>query len=110
MREMIKTAMENEQHLIIEGAYIPFDWAEDFCEQEREKIRYCCLIMIPNYIEHHFDDIKRFANVIEKRRDETQYSKASLCRDNAYNEQMCKRYQCPYIRIDTEYRVDFTLA
>ena len=26
VREMIKTAIENKQNLIVEGAYIPFDW------------------------------------------------------------------------------------
>ena len=26
VREMIKTAIENGQNLIIEGCYIPFDW------------------------------------------------------------------------------------
>lgn len=30
VREMIKTAIENEQNLIVEGCYIPFDWAKDF--------------------------------------------------------------------------------
>lgn len=26
VREMIKTAIENKQNLIVEGCYIPFDW------------------------------------------------------------------------------------
>ena len=30
VREMIKTAIENNQNLIIEGCYIPFDWQNDF--------------------------------------------------------------------------------
>ena len=30
VREMIKTAIENEQNLIVEGCYIPFDWKKDF--------------------------------------------------------------------------------
>ena len=30
VREMIKTAIENRQNLIIEGCYIPFDWKKDF--------------------------------------------------------------------------------
>ena len=30
IREMIKTAIENKQNLIIEGVYIPFDWEKDF--------------------------------------------------------------------------------
>ena len=27
--EMIKTAVENHQNLIVEGVYIPFDWKKD---------------------------------------------------------------------------------
>ena len=30
VREMIKTAIENRQNLIIEGCYIPYDWRKDF--------------------------------------------------------------------------------
>ena len=30
IREIVKTAIENKQNLIIEGCYIPFDWRRDF--------------------------------------------------------------------------------
>ena len=30
VREIIKTAIENDQNLIVEGCYIPFDWEKDF--------------------------------------------------------------------------------
>ena len=30
VREMVKTAVENGQNLIVEGCYIPFDWEKDF--------------------------------------------------------------------------------
>ena len=30
IREMIKTAVENKQNLIIEGCYIPFEWSKGF--------------------------------------------------------------------------------
>ena len=30
LREMIKTAIENNQNLILEGCYIPCNWKEDF--------------------------------------------------------------------------------
>jgi adenylate kinase family enzyme len=39
VREMIKTAIENKQNLIVEGCYIPFDWAKDFSEEYLENIR-----------------------------------------------------------------------
>ena len=30
IREIVKTAIENQQNLVIEGCYIPFDWTADF--------------------------------------------------------------------------------
>ena len=39
VREMVKTAVENEQNLVVEGCYIPFDWAKDFDKEYLEKIR-----------------------------------------------------------------------
>ena len=65
--EMIKTAIENKQNLIVEGCYIPFDWEKDFTEEYLDNIRYFCLVMSENYIRNHFSDIKRYASVIENR-------------------------------------------
>ena len=39
VREMIKTAIENHQNLIIEGCYIPFNWQDDFDEHYLSDIR-----------------------------------------------------------------------
>ena len=33
VREMVKTAIENQQNLIVEGCYIPSGWRNDFSEQ-----------------------------------------------------------------------------
>ena len=33
VREMIKTAIENKQNLIVEGCYIPYDWRRDFADE-----------------------------------------------------------------------------
>ena len=48
VREMIKTAVENRQHLIVEGCYIPFDWRIDFDEQYLPSIQFICLAMTDN--------------------------------------------------------------
>ena len=48
--EMIKTAIENKQNLIVEGCYIPFDWSKDFEKEYLDNIRYYCLVMSENYI------------------------------------------------------------
>ena len=67
VREIVKTAIENQQNLIVEGCYIHFDWVKDFTKEYLENIRHYCLIMSENYIRNHFDDIIGYADVIEKR-------------------------------------------
>ena len=52
--EIMKTAIENRQNLIIEGCYIPFDWAKYFEKEYLDNIRYYCLVMSENYIRNHF--------------------------------------------------------
>ena len=39
VREMIKTAIENNQNLIVEGCYIPFNWQKDFESEYLNKIK-----------------------------------------------------------------------
>ena len=58
VREIIKTAIENEQNLIVEGCYIPFDWRNSFDEQYLQSIRFICLAMSDEYIHSHFEEIK----------------------------------------------------
>lgn len=109
VKEIIKTAIENSQNLIIEGCYIPFDWSKDFDENYLKEIRYYCLIMSKNYIENHFSDIKKYASIIENRGDDSDCTKDILLRDNLYNLEMCKKYGQKYIFIDKDYKVDIDL-
>ena len=43
VREMIKTAIENNQNLTVEGCYIPFDWQKDFDAKYLENIKSVCV-------------------------------------------------------------------
>ena len=108
VREMIKTAIENHQNLIVEGCYIPFDWAEDFSEEYLAHIKYYCLIMSENYIRTHFDDIKNFANVIENRL-EDDCTIESVLNDNLHILEAAKRYAVNYVLIDDEYQFEIEL-
>lgn len=65
--EMIKTAIENGQNLIVEGCYIPLDWEKNFSKEYLDSIKCYCLVMSENYIRNHFEDIKKYASVIEKK-------------------------------------------
>ena len=82
VREMIKTAIENEQHLIVEGCYIPFDWRQDFDERYLPSIRFICLAMTDEYIDAHFDEIMEHASAIESRLDDMSCTVERLKADN----------------------------
>lgn len=105
VREMIKTAIENQQNLIVEGCYIPFNWKESFADTYLEQIQYYCLVMSEKYIQNHFDDIKGYANVIEKRLDDSWCSKSAVLEENLHNLRMCQEYGCNYILIDETYEI-----
>lgn len=108
VKEMIKTAVENHQNLIVEGCYIPFDWEKDFDADYLKEIKFYCLVMTDDYIENHFDNIKKYEGVIESRISDD-LTKDELLRDNAYNLEMCRKYGCNYILIDDYYEVDIEL-
>lgn len=103
LKEMIKTAVENEQNLIVEGCYIPFDWRDSFDEQYLSHIRYICLIMTENYIGTHSDDIIAYGSVIEKRMTDDDTDIDALKNDNLRNLRNCVKYGLDYILIDKEY-------
>lgn len=106
VREMIKTAIENKQNLIVEGCYIPFAWRQDFSEDYLPEIKYICLIMSQNYILNHFADIKNHANVIEQRLDDSNFTQKEALKDNECILQQCRKYDLPYHLIDKEYNLD----
>ena len=106
VREMVKTAIENKQNLIVEGCYIPFEWKKDFNEEYLEHIRYVCLVMSRQYIENHFADIQGYASVIEDRLDDSDLNKDNLIVENEKNLAQCIAHDLPYILIDEEYEVE----
>ena len=106
MREMIKTAIENKQNLIVEGCYIPFDWAKDFDDEYLENIRFYCLVMSENYIRNNFEDIKKYANVIEKRLCDDDCTMQSVIKDNAKTLKLAKEYNVNFILIDDKYEIN----
>ncbi len=107
--EMIKTAIENEQNLIVEGCYIPFDWEQYFDIGYRSKIKYVCLVMSNRYIREHFEDIKKYASVIEERLDDSDCTMESVLEDNAKMLAQCKQYGVEYMLIDEDYRIELEL-
>ena len=107
VREIVKTASENGQNLIVEGCYIPIDWEKDFAEGYRKEIRCVCLIMSRKYIETHFADIRNHAGDIENRLDDSGLNAQALIRENERNLALCKQYGWEYCLIDDEYSISW---
>ncbi len=82
VREIMKTAIENRQNLIVEGCYVPFHWRKDFDERYLPFIRFICLAMSEGYIGDHFGEIMGYESEIESRLADADYTMDALKADN----------------------------
>ena len=109
VREIIKTAIENKQNLIVEGCYIPFDWQQEFYPEYLENIKYYCLIMSEKYIRNRFSDIRKYANTIENRLEDESCTMESVLEDNREALELAQQHKANYILIDDQYEIDIDL-
>lgn len=105
VREMVKTAIENQQDLVVEGCYIPFDWQKDFGPEYLRNIRCRWLIMSRKYIENHFEDIRSHGCAIEQRLDDSGLNMDDLIRENENNLRLCRTHGCEYLLLDEAYDI-----
>lgn len=104
VKEIVKTAVENGQNLIVEGAYIPCDWQNYFNQKYRRDIRAYFLIMSANYIKRHWAEIVSHACDIEYRRSDD-FSVYNAVSENTENLALCKKHGANIIFIDGKYNV-----
>lgn len=109
VREIIKTAIENNQNLIIEGCYIPFDWSNDFDKEYLKDIKYCCLVMSEKYIRKHFSDIQKYENIIEKRLNDECCTLENVIEDNRQVLKLAQLHNVNYVLIDDHYDISLAL-
>ena len=103
IREIMKTAIENRQNLIIEGCYIPFGWRKDFDERYLPSIRFVCLAMSEQYIEDHFGEIIEHESEIESRSVAADCTIDSLKTDNTSIIEGFQHVGEPVVLIDSNY-------
>lgn len=101
-KEIMKTAIENHQSLIIEGCYVPVNWKDDFDEELLKQIQFVCLIMSESYINTHENDLLKYGDVIENRLEKS-INKEGFIHENKYWLDMCKTHQLPYVFVDEKY-------
>ena len=82
VKEIIKTAIENKQNLIVEGCYIPFDFRLSFSEEYLKDIRFLALVMTPEFLKNHFKEIISHEDDIETRITDTDLTLNVLIEEN----------------------------
>ena len=107
LREMKKNVIENEQNLIVEGCYIPWNWTSDFAPKYRQHIQSYCLIMSENYIRNHFDDIQKYAKTEKRLHDDC--SQENLWKENKHSLEMAQKFHLNSIFIGKKYEVSIEL-
>ena len=105
VREIVKTCIENSQHMIVEGCYIPFGWEKDFTAEYVRHIKYICLIFSEAYIRNNIRDILKFEQVMEKR-PSADLTVEGLCKSNRRNLERCMSMNYRYVLIDDAYPAD----
>ena len=103
VREIIKTAIENRQNLIVEGCYVPAAWRKDFDERYLPSIRFICLAMTERYIDAHFGDIIGCESDIETRFVEADCTIEGLKQDNRRYIEVFRRAGEDVALIDADY-------
>ena len=62
--------------------------------------------MSASYIKNHFDNIIKYANVVENRLDDSYITIDNLLKDNKYMLDNVIKYKLKYILIDNEYKIN----
>jgi len=103
VREMIKTAIENDQNLIVEGCYVPFDWRADLDVDYQSVVRFICLAFTDEYIDANIGHIMQHASDIESRLDDSDCTSAGLKAENRKYIEGFSGYGEEVVLIDGDY-------
>lgn len=110
IKEIIKTVIENNQNIIIEGAYIPFNYKNDFSAEYIDNIKYICLAMSEKYINNNYNLIINKSNIVENRGKSFSIDKDFLISENKKYIENSIKYNLPLQVIDNKYVINVDLG
>lgn len=114
IREIAKTNIENNQHIIIEGCYIPANEVVNFEEEYKDFVVPFYITFSKEYIENHRDD-GIFSNLCAIENKDLQGTRDYLTRDFLIREHELQKKRCEenrvkYIEIKDNYEKELELA
>lgn len=110
IKEIIKTVIENNQNIIIEGAYIPFNYKNGFSAEYLDNIKYICLAMSEKYINNNYNLIINKSNIVENRGKSFSIDKDFLISENKKYIENSIKYNLPLQVIDNKYVINVDLG
>lgn len=102
MAEYIKTCIENEQSLIVEGCYIPENYRDAFPESYLENIKAVYITMSEDYLRRNADLVVGKASVIENRLEEDVDLERLIDCSKEFKE-LGRAHSIPVLEIDKEF-------
>ena len=103
--ELIKTAIENKQNMIVEGCYIPSEWRDRFDAEYLKDIRCFFITMSEDYLRKNFDKLSEHACVIEQRIDDELDLERLINCSREFREE-CAEHDIPVLDITDRYDID----
>jgi len=102
---MIMTNIENRQHIIIEGCYIPPGYRKDFAPEYLEHIIALFLGFSEDYIAEHFDSeiIKHLRAIELKEYDPNYMTPENFITLNLQVKEQCNKHYATYFELSGDY-------
>lgn len=104
LKGIIKTNIENEQHIVIEGCYILPRYLKDFDVNYSEKIIPIFMGFSRNYIQKNFESsIKKYRNAVEIRNWPEDRTLNRLIKEHKEFKALCLQAGVKYFEMENDY-------
>ena len=105
IKEIINTVIENKQHLIIEGCYIPASGIAVLETKILSQIIPVFMLFSQDYIAKHYHDrILKYLSISEdKMYDDSYMSQNHLMQLNEQQKNECNQHHLPFFEIDNDF-------
>ncbi len=103
VKGIIETNIENKQHLILEGCYLPCHGVKKLIEAYPHDILAIYMVFSENYLRTHFEDVLGYRCVVEARGYEEERTVEMLVAEHQLVLTSCKLNNLPYFLADNSY-------
>ncbi|WP_234124314.1 2-phosphoglycerate kinase [Clostridium hydrogenum] len=110
IKGIIMTNIENGQHIIIEGCYLPPEYISDFEPNYLKQIIAVYIGFSKNYIEKHFNSgiLEHRSEIEQKEIDADYVNKDNFIKLHSQVKELCKKNNAKFFEINNDYVVEMS--